>query len=615
MKPEPAAKPPASPALAQARRAWKLLYQDSPRCIALAEQALARAKEDGDTAAEGWAQLVRGLHLIWYATPQEATDALAHAQRCFTATQDRAGHLLAEVGLARCLWRVGQYRESLDRVLPLRAEGLQVLKRDELGMLLNVIAGCYSSLGQSEEAFAYMYQALHEARPVRGNGFEVVLYCNLAHELIQLGDYHQALSYIEEGITRGEQLRNARLLSVLLINRVICLTGLNRAADALADVQRLLELPPDESGRGPTNANFETMALAALRAGNLPLGHELAARAHEDRSAVKVPDERITLVVARAEALSAQGEAAQAAALLDEARALLPAAQAEGLSLRVCCLYLQAVADAHERLGHAPQALAALREWQQAHIERGHQASRARYQAASLQTELRRLQVSLDEIEARRRATEQARAELEAINQQLSQKIAEVQSLQSELEQQATRDFLTGLYNRRHLNDVLPQLLALARREQQPMAVAIIDLDHFKSVNDRHGHVAGDTLLAAFGALLNENMRQSDLAFRFGGEEFCLLMPGSRAEAAHAKVLHLLQAWRQRAFHFETGSLVTNTFSAGVADTLSEAESGERLLKVADDRLLDAKRDGRNRVLCADALHDARATPQRIGLA
>jgi diguanylate cyclase (GGDEF)-like protein len=599
MKPSPAPAQP-SPALALARRAWKLLYRDSPRCIALADQALARSLELRDTAAEGWAQLVRGLHRIWYATPQEAARELTEAQRCFAITHDRAGHLLAEVGIARCLWREGKYRDSLERVLPLRAEGLSVLRRDELGMLLNVIALCYSSMGQSEQAFAYMYQALHEARPTRGNGFEVVLYCNLAHELIQIGDLHQALSYIEEGITRGAQLKNARLMSVLLINRVICLTDLERPHAALPDIHRLLQLPADESGRGSTNANFETMALAALRAGDTALGRELVTRAQQDNTDIRVPDERVTLLVARAEALWADQRHAEAPALLAQGEPLLANADEEGLSLRVRGLFHQALADTHERLGNAPEALAALRAWQRCHVERGEQASRARYQAASLQTELRRLQQNLDEIEARRSATERARAELEAINQQLSQKIHEVQALQAELEQQATRDFLTGLFNRRHLNDVLPQMLAQARRERQPLAVAIIDLDHFKSVNDRHGHVAGDTLLAAFGSLLNENTRQSDLAFRFGGEEFCLLMPGSGAHTAQRKVLGLLQAWRTKAFHFESGSLTANTFSAGVADSLAEAESMELLLKAADDRLLEAKRGGRNQVLWAD---------------
>lgn len=591
----------ASPALATARRAWKLLYRDSPRCIALADQALARATAQHDTLAEGWARLVRGLHLIWYSTPHAAAHELGQAEACFDAAHDRPGHLLAEVGIARCLWREGRFRESLDRALPLRGEGLQVLKRDELGMLLNVIAGCYSSLGESEQAFAYMYQALHEARPTRGNGFEVVLYCNLAHELIQLGDYHQALSYIEEGIARGSQLSNARLMSVLLINRVICLTGLGRASDAVADVRHLLELPADETGRGPTNANFETMALAALRAGDVALGRELVTRARSDRDEAKVLDERITLVVAEADLLRADGRLAEAVDRLGDAEPLLQGAEEQGLSLRVRCLFHEARADASEAQGDSGQALAALRAWQQCHVARGHQASRARYQAASLQTELRRLQHHLDETEARRRATEKARDELEAINQQLSHKIAEVEALKTTLERQATRDFLTGLFNRRHLNDVLPQMLALALREEQPLAVAIIDLDHFKSVNDRHGHVAGDTLLAAFGTLLNENTRQSDVAFRFGGEEFCVLMPGSSADSAQRKVLHLLQAWRRKSFHFETGSLVANTFSAGVADTLHEPESAERLLKVADDRLLEAKRAGRNQVLCDDA--------------
>jgi diguanylate cyclase (GGDEF)-like protein len=609
----PAAPPaPSTPALATARRAWKLLYQDSTRCIALADQALARAREDGDTLAEGWARLVRGLHFIWYSTPQTAAHELGQAEVCFAALGDRAGHLLAEVGIARCLWREAKYQESLARVLPLRAEGLQVLKRDELGMLLNVIAGCYSSLGESEQAFAYMYQALHEAKPARGNGFEVVLYCNLAHELIQLGDFHQALSYVEEGIRRCTQLHNARLMSVLLINRIISLTGLDRAAESLPDVKHLLELPADETGRGPTNANFETMALAALRAGDQALGRDLVARARGNCPEVEVPDEALTLVVAEAEVLRADGRLAEAVQHLLGAQPRLHEADA-GLSLRVRCLYHAALADASQQLGEPAQALAALREWQRCHVARGHQASRARYQAASLQTELHRLQQHLDETEARRRATEKARAELEAINQQLQQKIDEVQALKSRLEQQATRDFLTGLFNRRHLNDVMPQMLAFAQREAQPLAVAIIDLDHFKSVNDRHGHVAGDTLLAAFGALLNENTRQADVAFRFGGEEFCLLMPGSSADLAQRKVLKLLQAWRRRAFHFETGSLPANTFSAGVADTADEGDSVERLLKVADDRLLDAKRGGRNQVVSTSALDAAPQPGASVG--
>ncbi|MGL6109219.1 MAG: diguanylate cyclase [Rubrivivax sp.] len=595
MNPVTARAPPTA-ALRVARKAWKLLYSDSHQCLAAAESAFARGVLRGDVAAQGWARLTRGFHMIWYATPQQAMHELSEAQRCFADVQDDAGQLLAEVGLARCEWREGRFKASLGRVLPLRDEGLRILKHDERGMLLNTIAGCYSELGQSQQAFAYMYQALRESSVARSHGFDVVLYCNLAHELVQLGDYHQALSYLQEGLVRCQRLNNARLFSVLSINRVICLTNLERPAEALPDVQRLLQVPADKDGRGPMNAHFETLALAALRAGNPVLGAELVQRAHEALGESAVPDERATLVVATAELLLARGQLPEALTQLTQSPGHWGDG-VEGLSLRVRCLYFHVLADVHERLGQAPQALVALRMWQKLHTERSLQASDARYQAAALQIELLRMKLEVGAIDERRRATERARAELEAANQQLSRKIAEVEALQQALRLQATRDFLTGLFNRRHLDDVLPSMLAMAQRDDQPLSVAIIDLDHFKTVNDQLGHAAGDRLLANFGRLLEARCRKSDVACRYGGEEFCLLMPRTQAQAARRKCLSLLKQWGQ---HCATANLpVTggHTFSAGVADTQGLRGGVPELLKAADDALLQAKRLGRNRVL------------------
>ncbi|HEY2927534.1 tetratricopeptide repeat-containing diguanylate cyclase, partial [Piscinibacter sp.] len=536
------ARSPTSAALRLARKSWKLQHLDSSQAIALAEQALVRAIAGADVAAEAWARLSRGFHLMYYATPGEAAPELAHAQRLFDATLDRAGRILAGAGMARCLWREGKFRESLDRVLPLRGEGLRLLQHDERGILLNTIAGCYSAQGESEQAFAYMYQALRDSGPARGRGFDAVLYCNLAHELLQLGDYHEALRHVDEGVARCTGLKNARLLSVLLVNRVICLTDLDRPHEALPDIRRVLNLPTDASGRGSMATHFETMAIAALRAGDVCLGSELVERA---RCAVRaaIPDEQFELVVANAELASARGLLPQAAEQLEQARPLAERGT-EGLSLRVRCLFFQTLADVRERMADAAQALAGLRTWQRLHVERAHLASRARYQAAALHTELVRLQHELDQIDARRRSTERAKLELETINQQLSQKVDEVQSLQTALRQQAVRDFLTGLFNRRHLNDILPSMMALAQRDGQPLAVALIDLDHFKDVNDRHGHGAGDRLLAAFGDLLGTHGRKSDVACRYGGEEFCVLMPRTDAMAARRKIGALLKLWR-----------------------------------------------------------------------
>jgi diguanylate cyclase (GGDEF)-like protein len=300
-------------------------------------------------------------------------------------------------------------------------------------------------------------------------------------------------------------------------------------------------------------------------------------------------------VVAVAESLRARGRVDEAAAQMEQALPL----PSERLNLRVRCLFFQTLAELHEQRGETAPALRHLRTWQTLHVERALLASRARYQAASLQTELLRLRNERDEIEAQRRSTERAKAELESINQQLSQKIDEVQTLQAALREQAVRDFLTGLFNRRHLADVLPAMAALAERHREPLAVAIIDLDHFKAVNDAHGHAVGDRLLAAFGALLLKRTRKSDIAIRFGGEEFLLLMPRTTSHAAAAKVESLLRMWREMVFKLADGVLRNNTFSAGVADSRSVREI-DSLLKAADDCVLRAKQIGRNQVVILD---------------
>lgn len=578
-------------ALRLARNAWRLQYRDSARSFALAEKALARALAVGDTAAEAWARLARGFHRMRYTAPADAARELLRAQCCFDACGERSGSILASVGIARCDWKQGSYRESLQRLLPLRDEGLRVLRHEARGMLLNGIAGCYSAQGDSAQAFAYMYEALRETQPARGHGFDVVLYSNLAHELYQLGEYDEALAYLQEGIERSRALANPRIDGVLRVNRIVCLTDLGRPREALPDIEQLLALLPE--GSSDESASFGTMAIAALRAGEIELGAGLVERAQALRSSVAEPDEQVELAVAEAELLVLRGDRRGAARRLQAALPL----PAEGLNLRAHCLYRLTCADVLDGLGDAAGALRELRCWQQLHVERMRRADRSRRQAAQLKTELLRLQRERDLIDQRRRASERAQQQLASMNRQLSQKVEEVESLRAALQQQAARDFLTGLFNRRHLNDVLPTMWALAQRERQPLAVAVIDLDHFKTVNDRHGHLAGDRLLAEFGRLLAQRLRKSDVACRYGGEEFCLLMPRSNARAAQRKLAALLRLWRAQSFSFDNVVLGGASFSAGVADSLGAPQSTEELLRAADQCVLEAKRAGRSRIV------------------
>ena len=588
-----------SKGLRLARKAWQLLHQDSARSVDLARQALQEALSHDDAQGQAWARLAIGYHLLYFGTPAEARVELSAAQSQFERLDEQPGFILAGTGLARCLWREGRFAASLELVLPLREPGLQVLQHEQRGVLLNTIAGCYSAQGRSEQAFAYMYQALRDSGPTHGRGFDAVLYCNLAHELQQIGDYHEALRYLDQGISRCHELSNPRLLSVLLVNRIICLTELDRAQEAMLDVLQVRSLPTGPSGRGTMATGFETLAIAALRAGELQAGRELLELAQAALRA-DIPDEQVELAIASALLEGQQGRWAQALQALDHVLPLVGADDAdaaEGLSLRVRCMYFLLRSEIHEQLGDAAQALVHMRIWQQLHVARAHLASRARYQAAALQTELMRLQHKLDEQASQRRRSERAKAELEAANAQLSNKIVEVQTLQSALKEQAVRDALTGLFNRRYLDEALPTALALAQREHQALAVAIIDLDHFKAVNDRYGHGTGDTLLAAFGRLLASHCRKSDIACRYGGEEFCLLLPRTDAATAQRKVAHLLALWRQQRFEIDGDALRGLSFSAGISDSIRAPLSAQMLLQAADRQLLAAKQRGRSRVL------------------
>ncbi|MFN4116729.1 MAG: GGDEF domain-containing protein, partial [Inhella sp.] len=267
-----------SPAHALALRAWRQLHADAGQALLLTQRAATRAAAEQDARGAGWAELVLGFHRLYFAAPAAAAEQFERAGRQLAAVQDRAGEILAATGRARALWRLGRVGEAMALVLPLRDEGLRLLAPEQRGVLLNAIAGCYSAQGDSENAFAYMYQALREASPRRGHGFDTALYCNLSHELIELGDCDEALRQIERGLQRLEGLQNGRLLTVLLVNRTICLSSLGRAREALADLQRFAQARPDPSGRGLLPLHFEALALAALRAGEPTLAEQLLGR-------------------------------------------------------------------------------------------------------------------------------------------------------------------------------------------------------------------------------------------------------------------------------------------------------------------------------------------------
>jgi diguanylate cyclase (GGDEF)-like protein len=191
--------------------------------------------------------------------------------------------------------------------------------------------------------------------------------------------------------------------------------------------------------------------------------------------------------------------------------------------------------------------------------------------------------------------------ELAAANARLQEQLRTIERLQADLSQQAIRDDLTGLYNRRHLMRTLEGELAQARETGRPLSVVLLDIDYFKSVNDRFGHGVGDELLVAIAEALCSSVRQDDTVARYGGEEFVVLLPGVSQDQARNRA----QDWRRGCAAVSVSTAegpLSVTFSAGVACFPDSGTSSVVLLNAADKALYRAKAEGRDRVLLADSI-------------
>lgn len=171
-------------------------------------------------------------------------------------------------------------------------------------------------------------------------------------------------------------------------------------------------------------------------------------------------------------------------------------------------------------------------------------------------------------------------------------------SRSQKLLQAATSDPLTGLFNRAYLQDRFAIDLSRARRYGQMLTLAVIDADRFKSLNDNHGHAAGDLVLKSIADLLRRSFRQSDTVARFGGEEFVVLLPETDAEVAWQKVESVREFVASTPFALSPhGQTVEVTISAGLASFPQDGQDEVELFAAADERLFEAKREGRNRVV------------------
>jgi diguanylate cyclase (GGDEF)-like protein/PAS domain S-box-containing protein len=242
-------------------------------------------------------------------------------------------------------------------------------------------------------------------------------------------------------------------------------------------------------------------------------------------------------------------------------------------------------------------------------LARFHDATEVRAEVAIQDETLRHLDLTITPLYDRRNrlqgrlivwrditARKKAEAELQRANQRLQNQLGEIQRLEAQLREQAIRDPLTGLFNRRYLEETLARELSRAQRENQPLSVILLDIDHFKKLNDTFGHLAGDLVLRRLGELLRARTRHEDIACRYGGEEFLLILVNAPSEIAVKRAEQLRTEFDELSIRRE-GQLLRATLSLGIAAYPQHGDTAESLLLAADKALYAAKSAGRNCVM------------------
>lgn len=528
-------------------RAWDMRYVDAGRAEGLAEEALAlmdsleALPEAPAMDRDGCLLRARSLGILGEVQAdlgkhELAITRLLEAWDLNEGIGDRLGLVQVRLALGRVYYYIADYPEAA-RHYGLALEGAEVLKdRYSVARAVLNLGLCYFQGKDAPAAFANLERALGEFRELGRAPGEFIALDGLANAHLSRADFDLALDFATQALSIGEDQGIELNMTGALCTAADALVGLGREAEALAMVERAEAF---SRTRGMTRGQVE----ALRRWGDI---------------------------------LRRLGRRTEALAILERAA---QAAQAVGV-LRLRWQVDFDYATALRESGRWEDAYARFSSF--------HDLKEA---AATFDAEMKlKTLAALQRVESARREVEFHRNR----NEVLEKEIEERRLAQAELERLAVTDSLTGLLNRRRFFDGLEAELARARRYDRALSVLMVDVDHFKLVNDSLGHRAGDSALITVARRIESGLRDSDLACRYGGEEFAILLPEADLEEARQaaeRLRSLVSAEPMVAAdsHFKV------TVSVGVA-CLDAEEGAEAFLERSDRALYRAKAQGRDRV-------------------
>lgn len=577
------------------QQAWEWLQSEPDRALRAAEEALRKSIEQNYLHGQSHARLALALHETRQGDVRAGIARLGQIADDCARHGDHVGYLRANLGVAQAELGHGEAERARTRLHTLLQQAEANLQVPDYAALLNTLSIAEHNVGNATEGLRLAYQALAALGPYPYNAITAFLSHNIGVYQLNVGNDDLAHKLLSDALIAIHAAGSRTQIALFTANLALCQLNRNESAQALDLVVARIHLGSDDVT--PRDYGF-LLAVAAHACTRLQRWDEAVEYHSQARHYLKDED-----------APFFAGYLAYLAALLAQHAGVLPEAlrqtsvahEAARLShddqLLLNTLSLQAELQA--QAGEHQRAYELHREFHTHYHRLTDTANETRYLTLQVQYELQEAKAARDIAQHDHAETEAARQALAALNQELADRLADIEALQAALREQAIRDPLTGLYNRRHLSEALPQVLQLAIRENWSVCVALIDLDNFKRLNDSHGHGMGDAALVHLAQVLRDGIRGSDFCCRYGGEEFCIVFAPISIDAAHTRLHQLLQAFAGATIVDGEQNVSGLTFSAGIASSLHHGLDSQSLLRAADIALYRAKDSGRNQVLVA----------------
>jgi diguanylate cyclase (GGDEF)-like protein len=513
----------------------------------------------------------------------DAQRLLGEAVRRARESRDEALAVHAGLSLAEVLFMLNEYSASLDAARAAhsrwQATGDPVHEPDALTW----IGASLTQLSRYQEAFEKLHGALdrYKALGRESRSCRALNYVAIVHE--ELGDVDEAFHVYDEALAAAEREGDPDMCGRILAN-------IGEACVALGQYERGLD-----------HLDRAIALLTPLGAHSLLAWcHYAVARVHVARKLWDQASETYEIALGlalkggalrtHAEVLNglgklhaSMGDYAAATRYLEQALGLCEEARVERELYRTN----EALADVHERYGNHEAALRHFKAFHRTRAAVYDEIARAKVSSLKSEFELEKTRQKHEIYQLRNVELASAYDELKRLHEEVSR--------QAELLQQISiRDGLTGTFNRRFLDERLKEEVTRAARYMQPLSAALLDIDHFKSINDSLSHAIGDDVLQALATVVSQQLRDTDLLVRYGGEEFVVLLPLTtleNASKAAEKVRAAVEGHDWKSLHPD----LRVTVSIGVAQ-MDDPEVPDSLIDAADRKLYEAKKAGRNRV-------------------